>query len=325
MADIIRWRILGGTLALLLGLGADAATWVVGRGGDLPTVAAALRVARDGDRIEVLPGHYAGDVAVITQRRLTIRGVGARPVIAANGRHAEGKAIWVVRDGDVTIENIEFRGARVPELNGAGIRFENGRLRIVRCAFFDNEMGLLTGNSGDAQLHIEDSEFGQAPQHPGSLHHLLYVGRIARFTVSGSRFSEGFVGHLIKSRARESVITGNHIVDGPLGRASYEIDLPNGGLARIAGNTIGQSQHTENVTLVSFGAEGAAWPRSALTMEDNTLVSDWPGEAWFVRVWRDKLPIDTVVELRRNRLLGSGEFAAGAGAVVEGNLGSARP
>ena len=53
-----------------------------------------------------------GDVAVITQRRLTIRGGDPRPVVDAGGHHAEGKGIWVVRGGEVTIENIEFRGAR---------------------------------------------------------------------------------------------------------------------------------------------------------------------------------------------------------------------
>ena len=72
--------------------------------------------------------------------------------------------------------------------------------------------------------------------------------------ISGSRFSGGFVGHLIKSRARESVITGSHIVDGPLGRASYEIDLPNGGSSLIAGNVIVQGPNSENSALVSYGA-----------------------------------------------------------------------
>ena len=41
------------------------------------------------------------------------------------------------------IENIEFRGVRVADRNGAGIRFETGRLHVLRCAFFDNENGLL--------------------------------------------------------------------------------------------------------------------------------------------------------------------------------------
>ena len=305
--------------ALAASLGTQAATWTVGPGGDAATVAQALRLAADGDVIEVAPGRYEGDVAVITQRRLTIRGGEPRPVIAAAGRHAEGKAIWVVRDGEVTIENIEFRGARVPELNGAGIRFERGRLRVVRCAFFDNEMGLLTSNASDAELEVEASEFGQAPSHPGSLHHLLYVGRIAHATIRGSRFEQGHLGHLIKSRARETTITHSRIVDGPHGRASYEIDLPNGGLARVAGNTIGQSEASENAAMLSYGAEGSPWPASALTIEDNLFVNDRPGEAWFVRVWRDKLPPDAKVVVRGNRLAGSARLELGPGAVESEN------
>lgn len=323
------WRKTWRAITALAGLAcaaASAATLTVGTRNGPPSVAAALQRAVDGDTIEVPSGQYRGDVAVITQRRLTIRGTGpTRPVMLADGRHAEGKAIWVVRNGDITIENIEFRGARVPDGNGAGIRFERGQLTVARCAFFDNEMGLLTSNIETASLHITDSEFGQAPTHPGSLHHLLYIGRIAHAAIHNSRFHGGFIGHLIKSRARESVIVGNTIVDGPQGRASYEIDLPNGGLAQVRGNTIGQSAGTDNPVIVSFGAEGAAWPVSGLAVEDNLFTNERTDGGVFVRVWRQRLPADTPVTVRRNRLVGTGSLELGEGAVVEGNVESARP
>lgn len=298
-----------------------AATWSVAAGTALPTVAQAIARAASGDTIEVQPGHYRGDVAVILQRQLTIRGVGARPVIVADGQHAEGKAIWVVRDGDIRIENIEFRGARVPDRNGAGIRFEKGRLHIAGCAFFDNEMGLLTANFSDAELTIEDSQFGQAPTHAGDLHHLLYVGRIASVSVRNSHFSQGFKGHLIKSRARQTEVTGSTVVDGPQGRASYQIDLPNGGRARLHGNTIGKGPQAENASLVAFGAEGAAWPDSALTMHGNRLINQGRAAAHFVRVWPDRLPAAAPIVLRDNQLVGRGDLLAGPGAALEGNAG----
>ena len=301
-----------------------AATWVVAPGTALPSVAQALMRASDGDVIDVQPGQYRGDVAVIAHKRLTIRGIGSRPVILAAGRHAEGKAIWVVRDGNIRIENIEFRGARVPDRNGAGIRFEKGRLHIVACAFYDNEMGLLTANFGDAELSIEDSHFGQAPTHAGDLHHLLYVGRIARVSVRNSHFSQGFKGHLIKSRARQTEVIGSSVVDGPQGRASYQIDLPNGGVVRLQGNTIGKGAQAENATLVAFGAEGAAWPESALTMQDNRLINQGGAPAHFVRVWPDRLPAAAPVVLRGNQLVGRGDLLAGPGARLEGNQTGAR-
>ncbi len=312
------------TLALL-GHTASAATLVVAPHTALPTVAMALARAADGDTIEVHSGTYRGDVAVILQKRLTIRGVGPRPVMLADGRHAEGKAIWVVRDGDITIENIEFRGARVPDGNGAGIRFERGRLTVRQCAFLDNENGILTSNIEQGRLHIADSEFGDAPSRIGTLQHLLYIGRIAQAVITGSHFHDGHRGHLIKSRAAETVITGNRIVDGPRGRASYEIDLPNGGLARVAGNTISQSALTDNPVMLSYGAEGAHWPVNSLTVEDNLMINERPAGGSFVRVWRERLGADARISVRRNRLVGPGSLDAGDGAQLEANTTSSRP
>lgn len=298
--------------ALALHLGAAAAaTITVGPGGDAARFSDAVRQAQDGDTIEVLPGEYGGDVAVLAQQRLHVRGVGARPVFRAAGRHAEGKAIWVVRGGSVTIENIEFRGARVPDQNGAGIRHEKGRLDVIACSFVDNEMGLLTSNDGDAELTVRDSIFELAPHRPGQgLTHLLYVGRIRRVEITGSRFTQGWRGHLIKSRARESRIVGNHIVDGPLGEASYEIDLPNGGLALVADNRIGQSAATGNQTMLSFGAEGDPWDESRLELRNNEFHNEAQGSDALVRLWWDRLPASTQVRGQGNRLIGAGRLPA---------------
>ncbi|MDT7837554.1 hypothetical protein [Aquabacterium sp. OR-4] len=297
-----------------------ATLWAVGPGLPLRSVAEALRRARDGDTITVAPGTYRGDVAVIHQRRLTIRGLGQRPLMLADGRHAEGKAIWVVRDGDLRIENIAFQGARVPDGNGAAIRFERGRLALRGCLLADHQMGLLTGNDGRAELLVEDCEFRDAPPPGASLPHLLYAGRIARLTVRGSRFSRGFEGHLIKSRAAETVIEHNHIDDGPTGQASYEIDLPNGGLARVAHNRIGQAAGTRNPVMLSFGAEGQAWPRSGLQLLDNQFVNRAGAARGVpVRVWADRLPPGTPVLSRHNRWLGGGTPVLGPQADRQGD------
>lgn len=297
---------------------AIAETWLVGPQGQPMSFTQALAQARDGDTIQVLPGLYKGEVGVITQRRLHVVGMDPRPVFDADGKHAEGKATWIVRDGDITIENIEFRNNRVPDGNGAGIRFEKGRLTLRRCRFFDNQNGLLTANFDDAELTIEGSEFAQAPRVVGSLPHLLYVGRIARLSVSGSRFHLGFEGHLIKSRARVNRIAYNLIVDGPGGGASYEIDLPNGGDAVIIGNVIGQSRDTQNPALVAYGAEGRAWQRNRLLLSHNTMISDYP-LAWYLRAWPDKLGDDTEIRAVNNLTVGAGLFSLGASGRFDGN------
>jgi hypothetical protein len=309
----------GALLALALGaalLPVCAAIVVVTPTGSL---ADALRRASDGDEIQIMAGEYHGQVGIIEQRHLTLRGVGGRPVLHADGQHAEGKAILVVRDGDVRIENIEFRGARVPDGNGAGIRFERGRLRVARCAFFDNQNGVLTANFGDAELVIEDSEFGQAPG-DGRLPHLLYVGRIARLTVTGSRFSGGHDGHLIKSRARESRILYNQLVDGPGGRAAYELEFPNGGLATVVGNVIGQSPDSSNPAMLSFGAEGSDERPQGLYVGNNTFINEGLRPAYFVRVHEEKLQREVPRVLQNNLFVGLGVGDARWADVARGNF-----
>lgn len=317
-----------GRILVALGLGlaiqALAATWRVGPDGDFARLGEALQRAADGDLILVSAGDYSGDAGVIRQKLLTIRGVGVRPVFHADGRSAEGKAQLVIRDGDVLIENLAFTGTRVPSLNGAGIRHEHGHLTVRRCAFFDNQNGILTANFDDARLTIEDSEFGDAPGTPGHLDHLLYAGRIAELTIRGSRFFRGHTGHLIKSRARRTTLEYNLIVDGPDGQASYEVDLPNGGVARLVGNVIGQSAHTQNPALVSFGPEGQAWPESRLVMAHNTLVNDAEAAAEFVRVWPERLPAGSSVDLLNNLFVGPGQWDTGLPGRDEGNAAAPR-
>ena len=289
---------------------AATTTWRVGTGAQFSRLADALQQAADGDTIAVLPGTYRGDVAVITQQRLHIVGLGAQPLFEADGRHAEGKAIWVVRGGSITVENIGFRGARVPDHNGAGIRFERGHLQLRNCSFADNQMGLLTSNHLDARLDIAHCSFGDAPENKGALPHLLYIGRIGHLRLQDSTLRQGRVGHLLKCRARTAVITGNRFDDGMTGRASYEMDLPNGGQVHVEGNTLVQSPHTENPVMLAYGAEGDAWPDSRLVLRSNTFINRHDRGS-FVRVWNDRLPAGTPVHSSGNRLLGVGRLALG--------------
>jgi len=92
----------------------------VGKGYPVKTIAAASKLARNGDTVEITAGEYIGDIAVWTQANLSIRGVNGRPRLIAAGKAAEDKAIWVIRGKNIVIENIEFTGAKVPSRNGAG-------------------------------------------------------------------------------------------------------------------------------------------------------------------------------------------------------------
>lgn len=307
-------------LAVACSATATAATLFVGKDAAIPTIAEAARIAQDGDVVEIQPGDYHGDVAVWLQKRLTIRSVGGMAVLTAGGRIAEGKAIWVFRHGNFVVENIAFEGARALDRNGAGIRFERGRLMVRHCRFSNNENGLLTGNFGDSELTIEDSVFSRAPRDRGPLKHLLYVGRIGRLTLTGSRFEQGFEGHLVKSRARENRVAYNLLYDGAGGKAAYELEFPDGGVAYVVGNVIGQSATTTNPIVISYGAERPVWERNGLYLVNNTLVSERPAGAWFLRVWSDRVPGDTAVLAVNNLTIGLGIFTLGVRGRFERNF-----
>ena len=316
-------------LALLLtwspGRASAQTTWLAGPEGSALTLDEALRQARDGDIIELLSGEYRGGL-VIEQRKLTLRGVpgGKAPLIKGEAKAGSAKALWTVRGGQVTLQNLEFRGARATDGSGAGVRHEGGELTIQRCHFFDNEHGLFSLNDDKALLTIEASVFGLAPKVVGGLHHLLNVGRIARLSISGSRFQQGFEGHLIKTRARENLITYNFIHDGQRGGASYEIDIANGGLATVIGNVIGQGADSQNPVLLGYGSEDRAWDRNALVVAHNTFINHGWLPAWFMRVIRDHLPADTRVEAYNNLIVGPGFFRLGAVGEFDGNRPATR-
>lgn len=233
------------------------------------------RTARDGDTILIPPGDHTAQVAVWPQNRLTIKATGTGARILAAGAHAQGKAIWVVQGHQVVIEGITFEGAVVPDHNGAGIRHEGGDLTLLRCGFFHNQMGVLTAAT-PYHLRVETCEFG-FQRSGGAISHGLYVGAMKSLEVLDSHFHNGQHGHLIKSRAGVNLIHHNRLDDGPTGQASYELDLPNGGLAHVVGNLIRQSAQTQNHALVAFGLEGYKHPRNELHLAHNTFISDVSG------------------------------------------------
>ena len=249
----------------------------------LKTIAQAAGLARTGSTIEVDAGEYSADVAVWQHDSVTVRAVGGRARLLAHGAAAEGKAIWVVRATGMRVEGVDFEGAAVPDRNGAGIRLEKGSLHVRDCSFMRNEMGILTNNDPATVLEVENSEFGYN-QRPDGHNHNLYAGAIARLSVTGSYFHHARTGHLLKSRAAVNHILYNRLTDEPGGTASYELEFPNGGVAYVVGNLIGQEIQTDNPHLISFGAEGYRWPHNEIYLVNNTLVNPLPQGGVFLRV-----------------------------------------
>jgi hypothetical protein len=287
----------------------------VGRGREFATIAAAARAARDRDIVEIDAGDYVDDVAVWSQSHITIRSAGGPVRIASVARTAEGKAIFVIKGAGVVVEGIEFSGAATPSRNGSGIRHEGAMLTVRDCVFDRNEMGLLTWNSPSAELVVERCEFRHNAvkglyQPGGRIGHQLYAGSIRRLALRDSYIHAGAYGHLVKSRARENHILCNRLTDEAGGRASYELEFPNGGVAYVIGNVIAQGPLTDNEAMIGFGAEGYSSDTNELYLVNNTLFDELPGGGEFVRA----RPDDSLRLLALNNvLIGDGRFVADTG------------
>ncbi len=278
-------------LALLAGVGLATPTLDAGprllRVGPeraLTTPSAAARVARSGDVVLIDAGLYPGDVAVWRQDGLTLRAAGGRVQLAAAGRVAEGKGIWVIRGQRTTVEGIEFSGARARSRNGAGIRMEGRDLVVRDCRFHDNEMGILTNPSPGSSVLIEHSEFARNTvdhRRHGRLGHNIYIGHAGHFTLRASHVHDARTGHNVKSRARQNHILYNRIMDGQ-NASSYLVDLPEGGHGLVMGNLLRQGAVAENRALIAFAAEaGRNDLGQTLHVVHNTAVDD-TGQGIFV-------------------------------------------
>ncbi len=247
----------------------DANTLRVGPGHPFGSLGDAVAASKAGDTILLEAGIYESDYSTIGHA-LTIKGVNGLAHLKAVDPIPNGKAILVVK-ADVTVENIMFTDARVPDHNGAGIRHESGDLVILDSIFENNENGILSAPNATASVTIQNSEFiGNG--HGDGRSHGIYVNQIASLDVAGSTFRDTNVGHHIKSRAQETTVRDSTIDDGQ-GNASYSVDLPNGGRAILEGNTLIQTDLPGiNTTMVAYGAEGNLHSQNSFLIKNNLFI-----------------------------------------------------
>jgi hypothetical protein len=297
-----------GLVLMLSPLSIDAAVLKVGPDKRYKRPSQAAAIAKNGDIIEIAAGTYVGDVAIWRQHDLTIRGSGGRAHIKANGKAAQGKAIWVIKGNNTTVENIEFSGARVRDRNGAGIRQEGRNLTVRYCYFHDNENGIL---GGGGNILIEYSELDRNGRGDGKSHNLYISGKTDTLTVRFSYLHHAKIGHNLKSRAHKNFILYNRLMDEQTGNSSYIVDISNGGIAYLIGNLIQQGPKAENFHLVSFGREGLKYPESELYVVNNTFVND-RGAGRFISVAKDAKPARVI----NNIFVGRGELVTGPGDMI---------
>lgn len=274
-------------------------------------------VLGDGDIIEIDFATYSGNACLANWSRnnLVIRGIGGKPHMIANNQNIQGKGIWIITGNNISIENIEFSGATVPDQNGAGIRSEGIDLTIRSCYFHNNENGILTNNPNTGHIIIEYSEFAYNGFGDGYTHN-LYIGKVNKLTFKYNYSHHCNIGHNLKSRANENIILYNRIMDESNGNSSRLIDLPNGGFSIVMGNLIMQGNSAVNNNMVGYGLEGLTNSVAELYFINNTLVNKRTASCKFIQLQSGT----NVAQIINNIFAGTGTVLDGTSSLMSNNL-----
>ncbi len=258
---------------------AYAKTWHVGPNLQYNYCSEVASLVNDFDSVVIHNNLYKNDKQVTwTKNNLTIIGLN-KPILEAGvlieNDQSNGKGIFVVRGQNIVIESIEFRNAKVPDRNGAGIRQEGCNLILRNCNFTSNEMGILCGTIPNCKTTIEFCIFkGNGSTFNPGYQHNVYINNIDtlifQYNVSLDAVAEG---HELKSRAKFNYIAYNWIANIE-SEDSRTIDLPNGGIAILIGNVILQGPQSANNNIIGYGLEGLtnSGPHN-LILVNNTIVN----------------------------------------------------
>ncbi|MGH7057820.1 MAG: hypothetical protein ACREFZ_08025, partial [Acetobacteraceae bacterium] len=239
--------------------------------GPFTTLGAAVEAASAGDEIEIAGTIEASD-SVFVRVPLTFIGVGPAPAVVARGLLRSGRGI-LVTESDVTIRNVEFRGARAVTWNGSGIWHDKGNLVLEDCLFIDNQNGVMVvGHESDA-LHVKGSRFVGNGGGCGHTHGLYITGNIRLAEFELCEFDATRAGHHLKSKARETLVEKCYFCGLPGSTTSCAIDLPAGGNAVISGSLFVKSRESMSARFISYCSESGRLAKSDLTVRNNIFIS----------------------------------------------------
>lgn len=273
-------------------------------------------VLSSGDTIVIDEGEYRGQdaLAVWSPNRLHIIGLGNQAHMIADGKYVQGKGTWVLKGDNISINNIRFSGAKVPDKNGAGIRLDGVGLIVQHCYFHDNENGILTSNPYDGDIIIEHTEFANNGFGDGYSHN-LYVGHVNKLIFRFNYSHHANFGHNLKSRANENYILYNRIMDEGSGNSSRLIDIPNGGYSVVMGNLLMQGANAVNGNIIGYGLEGLTNERNEFYVINNTFVNKRQASCIFVSCQEGT----KVCDLQKNIFAGSGLMLNGEATNLKNN------
>ncbi len=243
--------------------------------------------------ITVAPGTYTNDTATVN-RPMTIEAAQPGSAVILNETVAlpNQKGI-LISLAQLTVDGLTFQGAHIAAIlgaNGAGIRAEGSQgytLTVRNSRFISNQTGILTDVNFPLDVVLTNNVFiNNGNGNTSSLTHGVYIGSGNNsLTAIGNEFCGTIVGHNIKSRAAVTIIENNTLYAGAadpnqpgcnVGSASYALDIPNGGVAVVSGNTMIQGTATQNGNMVDYGEEGLTYPTNSLVFINNQMQNTLP-------------------------------------------------
>jgi len=244
---------------------------VLGSGQSFAALQEAVNSIKGGtDTVMIAPGTYH-DCAVQQDGNITFKAAVPGKAIF-EGTTCEGKAVLVLRGASSVVDGIIFRGLRVGDGNGAGIRAESGDLTVRNSMFLDSQEGILGNVPTGQRILIDHSTFaglGQCDESP-SCAHSIYLANKGSVTITHSRFERGNGGHYVKLRVPNVSITDNSFDDSKGRKTNYMIDLSEGGTGLIARNTFADGPNKENWSgFIVVAAEGRTYSSAGLKVVDN--------------------------------------------------------
>jgi hypothetical protein len=203
---------------------------------------------------------------------LVIEGTG--PGVVITDKACMGKGLFVIEGKNTTVRNLTLTRSRVPDMNGAGIRLDNGNLTVDNVKFIDNQTGILGGVPGTT-VSIRNSDFDRNGTCQAACAHGIYIENVDLLRVENSHFSNTRQAHAIKSRALRAEVIGCTITDGPEGTSSYLIEAANGGALIVRDNTLEKGPKSENHNAaIAIGTDGITHPTPEITITNNNFRND---------------------------------------------------
>ncbi|MFC1684962.1 hypothetical protein ACFL0R_05795 [Pseudomonadota bacterium] len=246
----------------------------------------AAQSLKAGQTLEIGEGVYH-EPLVLEENDVVVRGLGH---VVLEGAVAQGKAAIITKGNNIHIENIECRGIKVKDKNGACVRHEGRNLKLVHVYFHSSEAGLLSGAKG-GRIEILDSRFERLGRQGQA--HGVYIGG-GELIIRDSRFIASVdEGHEIKSRA-ELTFIDKSVIASLSSEDSRLLDIPNGGRLIVTNSILQQGLGSSNQDAIGYGLENASYTDNTILLKNNIIILERHGRSQLIHAASDLVRTEAI-------------------------------